>query len=212
MELTDMTVKQFSDVVASDAPAPGGGSVAALEGAVGASLIHMVAVLTTEKKRYKEHEILMAELMQEAERLRIAHLDTIERDTQAFNKVSAVFAMPKGTEEERELRKAAMQEALMASTLTPFEIMTLSMKVLELAQRAVGKSNASAASDLGVAALSLKAAIQGAWLNILINISGITDKAFAEKYRAEGEAILKRTLPIADGIYEDVQALISRQR
>lgn len=206
MKLVDMTLNDFSALLASDAPAPGGGSAAALEGALGAALTHMVASLTTGKKKYAEHETLMQELLQQTEALRVKFVDVIDRDTEAFNGMSAVFAMPKDTDEQKAARSGAMQEALKACTLTPFDMMVYAVEGLELTERAVGKSNTSAASDLGVAALSLKAAVQGAWLNILINIGGIKDEAFAAKYRAEGEGILAKALPLADKIYETVLA------
>lgn len=94
--------------------------------------------------------------------------------------------MPKDTDEEKAARKAAMQEALKGCTKTPFEMMELACQALELTRSVVGKLNASAASDLGCAALSLKAAIQGAWLNVLINIGGIQDQAFARRVPPEG--------------------------
>ena len=204
MKLIARTVENFSEVLASDAPAPGGGSTAALEGALGAALIHMVGALTSGRAKYAEHQPIMDKLLAESEDLRKKFIDVIDRDTEAFNSVTAVFEMPKGTDEEKAARKAAMQEALKACTRTPHEMMTLSLAALELAKTAAGKTNASAASDFGVAALSLKAAVQGAWLNVLINISGLEDKEFASKYRSEGEAILDKALPLADELYQDV--------
>jgi len=204
VKLIARTVENFSEVLASDAPAPGGGSTAALEGALGAALIHMVGALTSGRAKYAEHQPIMDKLLAESEDLRKKFIDVIDRDTEAFNSVTAVFEMPKGTDEEKAARKAAMQEALKACTRTPHEMMTLSLAALELAKTAAGKTNASAASDFGVAALSLKAAVQGAWLNVLINISGLEDKEFASKYRSEGEAILDKALPLADELYQDV--------
>lgn len=204
MKLADQTVTSFVDLMASDAPAPGGGSAAALEGALGAALTAMVCALTQGKKKYAEHAELTAEVGEKAQMMKAQYVDVIDRDTEAFNAVSAVFAMPKDTDEEKAARSAAMQEALKGCTKTPFEMMELAAKALELTDSVVGRSNASAASDLGCAALSLKAAIQGAWLNVLINIGGLKDQAFAEQYRAEGEALLKKALPLADSIYEKV--------
>ena len=204
MKLADQTVTSFVDLMASDAPAPGGGSTAALEGALGAALTAMVCALTQGKKKYAEHAELTAEVGGKAQTLKAQYVDVIDRDTEAFNAVSAVFAMPKDTDEEKAVRSAAMQEALKGCTKTPFEMMELAAKALELTDSVVGRSNLSAASDLGCAALSLKAAIQGAWLNVLINIGGLKDQAFAEQYRAEGEALLKKALPLADSIYEKV--------
>jgi len=204
MKLVEMSVAQFDEILASDAAAPGGGSAAALEGALGIALTHMVGGLTLGKKKYAEHQEMIENLMAQAERIRKDFIDVIDRDTEAFNGVSAVFSMPKETDEEKAARGEAMQIALKACTITPYEMMCYAVEALELTNSAVGKSNTSAASDLGVAALSLKAAIQGAWLNILINISGIKDEAFVAKYRAEGEAMLAKALPLADSIYETI--------
>jgi formiminotetrahydrofolate cyclodeaminase len=204
MKLVDRTISSFAEVLASSEPAPGGGSAAALEGAVAAALVEMVTALTIGKKKYAEFDDFNKQTAAQAEKLRLQFTDVIDRDTEAFNGVSAVFAMPKETDEEKSARSAAMQEALKACTLTPFEMMQCALDVLELADKMLGKSNTSAVSDLGVSALSAKAAVQGAWLNILINISGIKDEAFTAKYRSEGEAILKKALPLADKIYASV--------
>lgn len=204
MKLVDLTVTSFVDLMASDAPAPGGGSTAALEGALGTALTAMVCALTQGKKKYADYAQLTAEAGAKANTLKAQYVDVIDRDTEAFNAVSAVFAMPKNTDEEKAARSAAMQEALKGCTKTPFEMMELACEALELANSIVGRSNASAASDLGCAALSLKAAIQGAWLNVLINIGGIKDEVFALEYRKKGEALLERALPMADSIYQEV--------
>lgn len=204
MKLVDYTVSGFADLMASSEPAPGGGSAAALQGALGAALTAMVCALTAGKKKYAEHETLALASEQKANALRAQYLDVIDRDTEAFNGVSAVFAMPKETEEEKAARKAALQEALKACTKTPYEMMELALQGLELTAELVGKSNASAASDLGCAALSLKAAIQGAWLNVLINVGGINDEAFTAEYRKKGAQMLEKALPLADSIYQQV--------
>ena len=204
MKLANYPVDEFSKILASGAPAPGGGSAAALQGSLGAALLHMVAALTCGKEKYKDSEPLVNEILTKSEKLRAAFIDVMDRDTEAFDGVSAVFSMPKSTGDEKAARSAAMQTALKACTLTPFEMMQLCEQALALVEKAVGKTNASAASDLGVSALSLKAAVQGAWLNILINIGGIKDEDFADHYRAAGEAILSRVLPMADKIYDTV--------
>lgn len=204
MKLVDRTVTGFIDLMASSEPAPGGGSAAALQGALGAALTAMVCALTIGKKKYADVQELITAAQQEAVTLKNRYLDVIDRDTEAFNGVSAVFAMPKDTDEQKQARTEAMQTALKACTETPFEMMQLAYESLKLTQSIVGRSNASAASDLGCAALSLKAAIQGAWLNVLINIGGITDEAFASHYRQEGQALMAQALPLADSIYQEV--------
>ena len=204
MQLAELTVRGFADLLGSDAPAPGGGSAAALAGALGAALTAMVGSLTVGRKKYAEFDGLARETLEKARDLEHRFLDVMERDTEAFNAVSAVFAMPKGTDQEKEAQAAAMQEALQGCTKTPFEMMELSLEALRLTDGLVDRSNASAASDLGCAALSLKAAIQGAWLNVLINIGGIQDQAFADEYRQKGQALLDKALPLADAIYQEV--------
>lgn len=204
MKLAEMQVTEFVNLMASDAPAPGGGSAAALEGALGAALTAMVCALTVGKKKYADVQDLAAESMEKANDLKARFVDVMDRDTEAFNAVSAVFAMPKETDVEKAARKAAMQEALKGCTKTPFEMMQLACETLELTRSLVGRLNASAASDLGCSALALRAAIQGAWLNVLINISGITDEAFAAEYRANGQALLDKALPLADEIYAEI--------
>ena len=200
MKLTDMQVKEFINVLASDAPAPGGGSASALAGAMGVGLAKMVASLTLGKAKY-------------AEQLHIPYvLHTgqltagIDRDTEAFDGVSAVFAMPKNTDEEKAARKEAMQKALKEATLVPYSIMELCLESLKVTEMGLGCTNTNAASDLGVASLNLKSAVQGAWLNVLINLGGIRDEAFVNEYKAKGEAILAEALPLADKIYNEILA------
>ncbi len=204
MQLAELTVRGFADLLGSDAPAPGGGSAAALAGALGAALTAMVGSLTVGRKKYAEFDGLARETLEKARDLEHRFLDVMERDTEAFNAVSAVFAMPKGTDQEKEARAAAMQEALQGCTKTPFEMMELAAETLELTAELLGKTNDSAASDLGVSALSMRAAIQGAWLNVLINIGSLKNKELAEDYRKKGEALLAKALPLADQIYQNV--------
>jgi len=205
-KLAELQTSEFVDLLASDAPAPGGGSAAALEGALGAALTAMVCGLTVGKKKYAEFQELAEEAQKKALDLKARFVDVMDRDTEAFNVVSAAFGMPKATDEEKAARSAAIQKGLEGCTKTPFEMMELSVEALELTKSILGKSNDSAASDLGVSALSLRAAIQGAWLNVLINIGSLKNKELAEDYRKKGEALLAKALPLADEIYQTVVA------
>ena len=204
MKLAELKTSEFVDLLASDAPAPGGGSAAALEGALGAALTAMVCGLTVGKKKYADYQELAESAQKKALDLKARFVDVMDRDTVAFNVVSAAFGMPKATDEEKAARSAAIQEGLKGCTKTPFEMMELAVETLELTASILGKSNDSAASDLGVSALSLRAAIQGAWLNVLINIGSLKDTALAEDYRKKGEALLAQALPLADQIYDAV--------
>ena len=207
MKLADMQVTQFCDVLASDAPAPGGGSTAALEGALGAALTAMVCGLTTvgkSREKYAEYQEFVLASQKKALDLKARFMDVMDRDTEAFNVVSAAFGMPKATDEEKAARSAAIQKGLEGCTRTPFEMMELAAETLELTAELLGKTNDSAASDLGVSALSMRAAIPGAWLNVLINIGSLKNKELAEDYRKKGEALLAKALPLADQIYQNV--------
>ena len=204
MKLIDKSVSEFSKSLASKEPAPGGGSAAALQGVVGASLIGMVASLTVGREKYSEFDTLMKDIIKRADELRKAMLGIIDRDTDAYKQVSAVFSMPKTTEKERAVRDDAMQNALKVCTIIPFEVMQCSYNTLELAMVMIGKYNKNAASDLGVAVLSLKTAAESAWLNVLINLDGIRDEIFSAKYMIAGNELIQRTVDLADDIHEDI--------
>ena len=212
MKLIDKSIADFTQILSSEVPAPGGGSTAALHGALGASLIGMVASLTAGRIKYTEHEQLMRDVIKRSDELRKYMLDIIDRDTEAYNKVSAAIAMPKKTGEDKEKRFHTMQNALKACTLTPFEVMECAYGVLELAMIMVGKYNTSAASDLGVAVLSIKASAQGAWLNVLINLEGIRDEIFSAKYTMAGSELIENIVELADYIHEDILHKLSRGR
>lgn len=204
MKLTEMQLRAFCELLASDAPAPGGGSASALAGAMGIGLAEMVANLTVGKKKYAEFEANALEMKTAAHKLVDDMIVSIDKDTEAFDGVSAVFAMPKDSEEEKAARKEAMQKALKEATLAPFGVMELCVEALTVVEKGLGKTNTSAASDLGVAALNLKSAVQGAWLNVLINLGGIKDEAFVSEYKNKGQALLEQALPMADRIYNTV--------
>ncbi len=209
MQLSAMTVHDFAALLGSDAPAPGGGSAAALAGALGAALTGMVACLTRGKKKYAAFAPFAAEVEEKAAALRAELLAVMDRDTEAFLAVSAAFALPKETEEQKSARSKAIQAALRGCTETPMAMMRLCDGALTLTKALLESGyNESAASDLGAAALSLKAGVQGAWLNVLINLGSIRDEAFCAACRAEGEALLAHALPLADGIHARILSLI----
>ncbi len=205
MLLSEMQINKFMEVLASPEPAPGGGSASALAGAVGTALGAMVASLTAGKEKYREHDALMQEILSQAKILVTEFSNLIDKDTAAFNKVADVFKMAKETEEDKVKRKAALEEALKDATMVPFCMMEKALESLRLLEKALGKSNTNAVSDLGVGALNLKTALLGAWLNVLINLSGIKDAAFVSKYRQKGERILTEAAALADNVYEEVE-------
>lgn len=204
MKLTELNLKEFTDLMGSDAPAPGGGSAAALAGSMGASLGRMVAALTTGKEKYAHSQELVEEVIQKLSPIAESLLLAVDRDTEAFNGVSAVFSMPKSTDEEKAARKEAMQTALKNAAAVPMEVMELCHNALVILEQLIGNSNTNAASDLGVAALSLKTGLLGAWLNVKINLGGIKDEAFTAHLAKHGEELSINGSALADRIYEAI--------
>lgn len=205
MELSNLKVNEFTALLGSEAPAPGGGSAAALCGALGAALSAMVSALTVGSAKFEAFHETAGQALAKADGLRQKMLEAMEADTAAFNQVSAAFSLPKSSDEEKAARSQAIQEALAVCTESPLDIMALSVETLELTLLLIGRSNTNAASDLGVSALCLKAGLQGAWLNVLINVGSLKDKEKAEGYRARGESLLNYGLGLADEIYEQVE-------
>ncbi len=180
-KLVELSVEDFLEAVASDCPAPGGGSVAAVEGAFAASLVEMVSRLTLGKEKFREHEALMSDALGEAYRLRTQFMDLTDLDTEAYDNVTAAYRMPKGTDEEKADRSSAIQHALKMATNIPLETMQRAQACLDLIGRIKGKINPNCDSDLNVAELSARASLEGAWQNVLTNLSGIRDTEFVEK-------------------------------
>ena len=208
MKLTEGTAAAFTEALASDAPAPGGGSAAALMGAQGAALVAMVCALTEGSAKYAPRQPRAGAIRAEAEALRLRLLELVDRDTESFLTVSAAYAMPKATEAERSARSAAIQEGLALCTRTPLEVMTLSARGLALAEELASGFNENAASDLGVAALSLEAGLRGAWYNVEINVGSLKDRELAETCRRQGEALLAEAEARSGAARARVEALL----
>ncbi|WP_296971660.1 cyclodeaminase/cyclohydrolase family protein [Tepidanaerobacter sp. EBM-38] len=202
--MINSSIKEFLDVLASKEPAPGGGAASALVGAVGTALMSMVANLTVGKQKYKESEPLMKELLEEAAKLQKDLAKLMEEDTEAFNKVTAAFKMPKNTEEEKAKRKEKVQEALKGAAKVPFKIMEKAVEALRLHEKSLDHANPSAISDTGVGALCLKTALCGAWLNVKINLGSIDDEDFVREYNEKAQKLLNEGVPLADKVYEAV--------
>lgn len=208
MKLVEMDIEKFITTLGSDLPAPGGGSASALAGAMGSALTMMVAELTIGKKKYLEFDSDNKEILKEVRMINHQLLDCIDRDTEAFNGVSAVSKLPKETEQDLLKRKMAMENALKNATLVPLDIMKLAHKGLIVTRKGLGKSNTNAASDLGVSALNLNSCLKGAWLNVLINLSGVIDDSFVLEIKEEGNSLLKEGNQVAEEIYEEILKIV----
>ena len=201
-KLVDLTVREYLDVLKSDAPAPGGGSVSALAGAQGAGLLKMVCDLTLGKEKYKDFEAAVKEVRPVFEEVEEALTAGIDRDTEAFNMVMAAFGMPKDSDEEKAARREAIQKGTIASTEAPLENMKQAFRALEAAEKLAGKFNPNCMSDFGVGVMNLKLCIQGAFMNVKINLPGIKDEGLAAELAKQADEIMLDGTGIADGLYE----------
>jgi formiminotetrahydrofolate cyclodeaminase len=188
---TRKTITSFLDELASASPAPGGGSVAALAGALGAALTAMVCNLTIGKKKYGEVEDEMKRILAQAEALRGQFETLVDTDTVAFNKVMEAYALPKDSDAQKTLRIAAIRAATKEATLVPLEVMKHCIDALALTQNVAAKGNGNSVSDAGVSALMLHAACESAALNVRINLNGLDDGEFVGWKKDELESLLK---------------------
>lgn len=188
--LAQMTLREFNQVLGSKAPAPGGGSVAALSGSLGAELIAMVCNLTIGREGHENFTADLTTGLAKARALADSLLERVDLDTQAFNEVMAAFKLPKQTPAEQAARKEAIQQGYKKAIQSPLAIARECVDVLKLAAALVGKTNPNALSDLGVAAQQAFAGLEGAIMNVKINIPSIKDEGFVITTRDDIAALL----------------------
>ncbi len=187
--LVDLTVKDFADETASESPAPGGGSVSACLGALGASLAAMVANLSSHKAGWDDRWKEFSDYAERGMAIQKDLLSLVDEDTLAFSKVMDALGMPKATDAEKAARHDAMQRATRYATEVPLKVMKRSAEAFELLKAMVETGNPNSVSDAAVGALCVRSAVMGAYLNVKINASGLEDKAFVEKVLHEGKEI-----------------------
>ena len=188
-KLVSMSVEGFADETASESPAPGGGSVSALVGALGVSLGTMVANLSSHKAGWDEHWEEFSNWAVRGQKFKEELIFLVDEDTRAFNRIMDAFSLPKGTDEEKKARKAAIQEASKYAIQVPFRVMEKSLESMEVMEAMAKTGMAASASDVGVGALCARTAVMGAYLNVKINAAGLDDKAFADEYVKKGEVV-----------------------
>ena len=204
--LTEKPVVTFLDELASSAPAPGGGSAAALAAAIGAALMSMVANLTVGKKKYADVQDDMQRILSHSEALRHKCVKLLEDDVAAYTEVIRAYKMPRDTEEQKQARSAAIQEALKGATAVPMELAEACVEILELCPESTEKGNVHAVSDAGVGALMAEAALRAAAFNVWINLGSIKDAAFVQKEGARLNALLEGKAELKEEILRDVEA------
>jgi glutamate formiminotransferase/formiminotetrahydrofolate cyclodeaminase len=205
--LIDKKVSNFLDELASNSPTPGGGSVAALAGALGAALISMVGNLTIGKKKYKDVEEDIRKIISSSEKLRYELSQLIEEDVKAFNNFMATYKMPRETEDEKKIRTEKIQESLIEAAKVPLKVAYKCLEVLSLSREVAEKGNINVISDAGVAVLLAEAALESALLNVKINLGMIKD----EKTREELSSSIKELLLKEKGQKEKVLEIVEEK-
>ena len=205
--LIDKKLSNFLDELVSNSPTPGGGSVAALAGALGAALISMVGNLTVGKKKYEDVEEDIKKIISSSEKLRYELSQLIEEDVKVFNNFMATYKMPKETEDEKKIRAEKIQEALIEAAKVPLRVAYKCLDILNLSKEVAEKGNINVVSDAGVAVLRAEAALESAILNVKINLRMIKDK----KVRTELSSSIKEILLKEKGQKEKVLEIVEEK-
>jgi glutamate formiminotransferase/formiminotetrahydrofolate cyclodeaminase len=195
-KLVDMSCSAFADETASESPAPGGGSIAAYLGALGAALATMVANLSSHKAGWDDRWEEFSEWAVKGQRIKVDLMALVDEDTEAFNRVMDAFGLPKSTAEEKSARSAAIQDATKYATEVPFRTMLRAFDAFEVIRAMIATGNPNSVTDAAVGALCVRSAIIGAFLNVRINAAGLIDREFATDILAKGSAIEKEAIAI----------------
>jgi len=202
--ILDQSVRRFLDELASSAPTPGGGSAAAVMGAMGAALVAMVCHLTIGKKDYEGVEAAMREALAQAEALRQRLTAMVDADVQAFDALMAAYKLARSTDQDKAARGQAIQDALKQATDVPLDCAAACAQVIDLARRVAPHGNRAVISDAGVAALAAHAALRSAALNVFINAPSIKDAEFVRSRRARLEQLLAQGGDASEQAYQTV--------
>jgi len=206
--ITQRPLETFLDELASGAPTPGGGSAAAIMGAMGAALISMVCNVTIGKKGHEAVEADMKSVRDDSEKLRMRLTAMVAEDIAAFDGLMAAYRLPKATEEEKARRAAAIQSSLRAATETPLACARACAQVVALSKRAGEKGYAGVISDAGVGVLAANTALRSAALNVYINSPSLKDRAFADAATAELAQLLDTCARESELVFELVRSRV----
>jgi glutamate formiminotransferase/formiminotetrahydrofolate cyclodeaminase len=206
--LIDMTLTDFCHETASESPAPGGGSISAYMGALGAALAAMDANLSSHKRGWDDRWEEFSDWAEKGKCLYEELLKMVDEDTNAFNKIMDAFGLPKKTDEEKALRKQAIQDATKYAIEVPLKTMKLCYQSMEVCKAMVETGNPNSITDAGVGALAARSGVKGAFLNVKINAKDLEDKTFVEKVLAEGKEIEQKAEAMETEIQEQVNRVI----
>ncbi|WP_439182304.1 glutamate formimidoyltransferase [Carboxylicivirga taeanensis] len=207
-QLIDMNLTEFADETASESPAPGGGSISAYVGSLGAALGTMVANLSAHKRGWDERWEEFSDWAEKGMAVEKELLSLVDEDTNAFNRIMDAFGLPKGTDEEKAARKQAIDEATKYAIEVPFRVMKVAFKGFEVIRAMAEIGNPNSVTDAGVGALCARTAVMGAFLNVKINAAGLDDKSFVDGILAEGQAIEDKAIQEEKEILEIVNSKI----
>lgn len=191
-KLVDMRVKDFADLTASEAPAPGGGSIAALCGALGVALGAMDGNLSANKRGWEDQTAFFSDLSKEAQQIKKELLLLVDEDTQAFNEIMSAFGLPKDTDEDKVIRKEAIEKASQYATEVPYRTMETAFRAVPILVEMVEKGNPNCLSDAAVGLICIKTAVRGAYFNVRINAKGLSDRTFAENMVTKAKELLSK--------------------
>ncbi len=204
-KLLKMNVREFVDEVSRGSPAPGGGAVSALSGALAGALVSMVVNLSVGKKKFQDRYERLIQIGERAQELKDRMIALVEEDTAAFEKVMNAMRMPKSTDEEKQARAKAILEATKEATRVPLNLMELAVQVFDLAEEVSQIGNPNSISDAACAATQAMAATEGAYLNVLINCSGLEDEDFRKEALSRAEELLKLAREKHQAIFSSIR-------
>ena len=207
-KLISMSLSDFADETASESPAPGGGSIAAYVGSLGAALATMVANLSSHKKGWDDKWEEFSNWAEKGEQYKNELVKLVDADTKAFNKIMTAFGLPKATEEEKSIRTKAIQDATKFAIEIPFKVMQASFASMEVIKAMAEVGNPNSVSDAGVGALCARSAVMGAFMNVRINAAGYDDKTFVNDIVAKGKDIENKTIALEAAILKVVNEKI----
>lgn len=209
--LADLSLRGFADETSVDSPVPGGGSVSAYLASLAASLASMVANLTIGKKKYREHDELMKKVAPAAQHLKDRFLRAVDDDSRAFDEVMACFRLPTNTDDDVAVKNRKIEEATRGAIEVPLDVLRGCEETVGVINTVAEKGNVNSLSDAGVAALALKAAANGVYYNVLINLPGLSDTAYIEKTRSEAAGLVSNISDGCDAISARVAATLEEQ-
>ena len=204
MELYNLSIKEYNEILSSKSSMPGGGSAASVVASLGASLGLMVLNLTIGKEKYKEYEDLLKDSINKLEELKKDFINMIEEDKVLYENIQNVWTLPKNTEEEKKIREIEMEKACKTCNIIPMKIMEKSYDGIKIINDILYKTNANLITDLGDASVNLKAAVDGAYLNIIINKKFIKDNEYNDEIIKKANNIKEEVNKLNDIIYNEV--------